>query len=265
MQNFFEKDDMTRMGKMLFAIATIAVLFLGMKFINEVKTFGSIGTAPTPANTIDVSGSGEAFAIPNVAVTTFSVEAKAATIAQAQATVNKNIGTALAFLKQSGIAEKDIQTANYNAYPEYSYPCDGRTVCPAGTANTPKLVGYNVTQSITVKIRNTENVGTIIDGLGNSGVTSISGPEYSVDEPDVVQAEARKKAIESAEAKAKVLAHDLGVRVVRITHFTENSGGYPSPMYAKAEMSAVGGAMDAQLPAGQSKFSSNVTITYEIR
>ena len=264
MDHIFAKEDFGRFGKVLIVLGVLLALYAGMKFVNEVKSYGSIGVAPSVAGTIDVTGEGEAFAIPNIATVSFNAEANAKTVAEAQTTVNKIVADSLAFLKSSGIAEKDIKTANYSAYPQYTYPCSDRA-CPLGTSNTPVLTGYLVTQSMSVKIRDTEKVGPIIDGLGSAKVTGLSGPDYSVDNPESVKQEARQKAIADAEVKAKALANDLGVRLVRIARYTEDgSGAYPSPMYAKNE--AFGSAdAGAVLPKGENTYSSRITITYEIR
>lgn len=261
---FKNEEDRSRMGKALLTLAFVAVLFVGMKFINEIKWFGSVGQAPAQPNTVDISGTGESFAIPDVATAGFSVMHKGKTVKEAQDVVTKKVNDAVAFLKSAGIAETDIKTLDYSAYPEYNYP-----VCrDANCIDTqPKLIGYTVNQAVSVKVRDTQKVASIVEGLATAGVTGITGPDFTVDNPDGVQAEARKKAIEDAETKAKVLAKDLGVRLVRIVRFSESNGGYPSPMYAKAENSAygMGGAADAQLPAGENKYTAMVTITYEIR
>ncbi len=266
MNNFFDQKNAARMGKILSLLGLFVALYAGMKFINEVKKFGSTDSDPSKVSTIDVSGQGEAFAIPDTATESFTVEQKASTVHEAQATVTKKVNDVIAFLKSSGIAEKDIKTTNYSAYPEQSspVPCYSQ-VCPM-SQRMPTIIGYDVSQTITLKIRDTSAVGKIIDGLGSRGVTGLSGPDFSVADPDSVQAEARKKAIDDAETKAKVLAKDLGVDLVRIVRFSENNGGgYPMPMFAKADMGMASGAAAPQVPAGENKYSSNVTVTYEIR
>src|SRR3989338_6144941 len=101
-------------------------------------------------------------------------------------------------------------------YTEYSCPPrPGKSV----------ISGYEASESITVKVRNTDDVGTIMQGLGTIGVSNLSGPNFSIDDEDALKAEARKKAIDDAREKAKILAKDLGVRLGRISSFSEG-GGY---------------------------------------
>ena len=129
-----------------------------------------------------------------------------------------------------------------------------------------KIIGYTVSQSVNVKIRKIDDAGKIIDGINKIGVTNMSGPNLAIDNEDGLKAEARKKAIADAKAKAKVLAKDLDVDLGKIASFSE-SGNYPI-YYAKATMSldsANGAPAPAIIPKGENTISSDVTITYEIR
>ncbi len=254
------------MGKVLLFLGFAVLLYVGMKFVNEAKKFGASGQDINQVSTIDVTGTGTAFAIPDVASESFTVQQKSATVHDAQTTVASKVNGAVAYLKTSGIAEKDIQTSNYSAYPEYTYPTPCVDKGCSSVNTTPRLVGYTVTETITVKIRDTSKVGTVVDGLGALGVTGLSGPDFTVDNPDTVNAQARQKAIADAKEKAEVLARDLGVSLVRIVRFSENQGGgYPMMAFDAKSSMGVGSPEQAPVvPAGQNKYVSNVTVTYEI-
>ncbi len=129
------------------------------------------------------------------------------------------------------------------------------------------MTGYEASESITVKVRNTDNVGKIMQGLGTIGVSNLSGPNFTIDNPDALQTQARKLAIDDAKSKAQVLAKDLGVSLGKIESFSDSSGGYPIMYAQNAVMSAgaVSKAAPAVIPAGQNTISSDVTITYEIK
>ncbi len=112
-----------------------------------------------------------------------------------------------------------------------------------------------------------DDVGAIVQGLGNVGVSELNGPNFAIDKEDDLKAEARKKAIDDAREKAKVLAKDLGVSLVKISSFSEG-GNYGGMVYsAKAEMAMDSGSAPApaKIPKGVQTVSSDVTITYEIR
>ena len=106
-----------------------------------------------------------------------------------------------------------------------------------------------------------------MQGLGTIGVTNLSGPNFAIDDEDALKAEARKLAIDEAKSKAKILAKDLDVSLVKIVDFSE-SGNYPMMYSNKLSMmedGAYSAPASAQLPKGENTISSDVTITYEIR
>jgi uncharacterized protein YggE len=261
---YFSKENAARMGKILVVLGVVLVAFVGMLFVNQMKAFNT-GTDVINATTLDVSGTGIAFAIPNIANESFTVTAKAATVHDAQDTITKKANDAIAFLKSSGIADKDIQTTDYRANPEYSYPnpCAGK-LCTLDSS-TPKLVGYTVSETVSVKVRDTSKVGAIVDGLGSRGVIGLSGPNFSVDNTDEVNAQARAKAIADAKTKADVLAKQLGVTLVRIVRFSEGGNNVYPMAYASKDMAQSSAASAPSIEVGQNKYTSNVTITYEIQ
>ncbi|OGG64382.1 hypothetical protein A3C18_02670 [Candidatus Kaiserbacteria bacterium RIFCSPHIGHO2_02_FULL_54_11b] len=128
--------------------------------------------------------------------------------------------------------------------------------------------GFQVSQTLSVKVRDAEKAGDLLAGVGSLGASSVSGLSFTIDDQDKLEAEARDKAITKAKEKAEALADALGVSIVRVVGFNEGGNG---PIYYAKEMAlGMGGATDAavpapQLPVGQNKITSNVTVTYEIR
>src|SRR3990167_2204097 len=224
-------------------------------------------------NTIAFSGHGEVTAVPDIANVYFTISKEAKTVKEAQTLVAGIEKSSLDFFKENNILEKDIKTANASFYPKYEYKYDTKVLMPCTQYGCPSrpgnnvITGYVASESITVKIRNTDDVGKIMQGLGTLGVTDLSGPDFSIDNEDVLKAQARKEAIEDAKAKAKVLAEDLGVELGKIMSFSED-GNYPIPYYGK-EMMALDNASSApapaEIPKGENIITSDVTITYEIK
>jgi len=233
-------------------------------------------------NTIVITGHGEISAVPDIANIYFTITKDDKTVKNAQAGVAAIEGKALALLEAKGIEKKDIKTTNASFNPKYEYR---QAVCPpipmgAGTAGVTVnpaspyyycppskqvITGYTASENITVKIRKTDSVGDIMQGLGTTGVSDLNGPNFTIDNEDSLKAQARKIAIDDAQAKAKVLAKDLGIRLGKMTSFNEG-GNYPTPMYDKAMMSASSASpTPAVIPTGENLITSDVTITYEIR
>lgn len=253
--------------KVLFYILTAGavalVLFLFMQFLNTAKAYHYVGGVA--GTTINVSGTGEVFAIPDIATIDFTVIEKANTISDAQSNATAREEKALAAVEALGILSTDVKTISYMANPVYE-TCYGYydRVCPS----SPKITGYEIRETLEVKVRDTGKAGDVIEALVAAGMTEIVGPNFTIDDDTALQAEARTNAINDAKAKADELAKELGVKIVGVVGFSE-SGNYPMPMYyAKGSMamdSVANESQAPQLPAGENKITSSVTITYEIR
>jgi uncharacterized protein YggE len=261
MENSIEKN---RLLKIAFVFMVIWIAFFAVKTLAELRNYGAGGKEPS---TITLSGHGEAKAVPDIANITFTISKDAKTVKEAQTAVALVEKSALDFLKKNNIEDKDIKTADASFYPKYEYT-DSKVCTQYGCGGNSVIVGYTASESITVKVRNVDNSGAIVTGLGALKVSNLNGPNFSIDDEDMLKAAARKDAIADAKSKAEVLAKDLGVRLVRITSFSEN-GNYPMPMYAAkdAVMNQSAGVESARLalPTGENTISSDVSITYEIR
>ncbi len=260
------------------ALITAVILlaaFLGVKVLTSVKELSYIGKGVYPSNVISVTGTGEVLAVPDIASFSFSVTEEGKTVKDAQEKATKKMNSILDGVKALGVNEKDIQTTGYNSYPKYDYNYPASCTngyCPPGKQ---VLTGYEVSQTITVKVRNTEKAGDVLTKVGDLGAQNISGLNFVVDNMETIRAQAREKAVADAKAKAKVLAKTLGVNLDTIVNFYENGdGGYPI-MYAREAMDSKAGyggtmavapqAASVDLPTGENKVVSNVTITYEVR
>ena len=248
-------------------IALIA--FLVAIFVNSFAQFSCNRNSDKIENTITFSGHGEVTAVPDIASVYFTISQDAKTVKEAQTKVAEIEKKALASLKANEIDEKDIKTTDASFYPKYEYQYDAKASVSEYSSYRPGksvIVGYTASESITVKIRNTDNAGKVIQELGTLGVSNLSGPNFTIDNEDGLKAEARKKAIDDAKEKAKSLAKDLGVKLGKITSFSE-SGNYPSPVYAKSMMedSVSSSPVPAEIPKGENTISSDISITYEIK
>jgi uncharacterized protein len=252
------------------ASTTLVVLlsvFVAMLFINEIREGKYIGRGSTPLNSITVSGKGEVMAPADIATISINLTKDATTSKEAQNTLNESITKTLAYLKEKKIEDKDIKSEYGGVTPKYSY--GGQVYCLRYPCPQPetKIVGYTATQSISVKVRDVDSANDVRTGLTTLGITDISGPTFSIDNEDSLREQARALAIKDAQEKAKVLARELGVSLGEISSFAENNGGY-YPMYATSSgvsMKAQDAAPAPELPKGENKITSNVSISYEIR
>jgi uncharacterized protein YggE len=212
-------------------------------------------------DTIVVSGKGELTVKPDIATVSFGVMEENMDVSKATDGVNTKIAKIVENLKADGVDEKDIKTTGYDIYPRYNYI--NTQVYPSN--GTQVLAGYDVTQSIEVKIRDLTKAGKIVTDLGTLSITNMSGLTFTEDKYDDLVLQARDQAIADARAEATRLAKSLGVRLNKIVGYSE--GGNPTPVFYNAMAAGVSmkSAPEAVLPTGENKITSNVSITYEIK
>lgn len=231
---------------------------------NNIKSGKYIGKPLEAKNTITVSDTGEIYAKPDLAITTFSVISNAKTVAKAMSDNTAKMNAVTDFLKKQDIKDADMKTTNFSIYPQYEW-IKSTELYPSGKQ---VLSGYEVQQSLEVKIRNMEKIGDIIQGATDAGSNQVGNLQFAIDKKDDLTAQAREEAIKKAKDKAKELASQLGVSLVRISNFSENSSSpriYDS--YLMKEAYSGGGSEEipaANIQTGENKISVSVSITYEI-
>ncbi len=235
-----------------------SIVLVGTLIRNNLQSFYFIGKADAPEHTINVEAQGKVTVIPDIAMTSMGMLAEAPTVAEAQQKNTETMNTLIARLKALGIDSKDIQTTNYNVYPQYNYTeKEGQT-----------LKGYQVSQNVSVKFRNLANSQKVLALAGEVGANSVSGITFTIDDRDVYKAQAREIAIKKVHDKAAALSASLGVRIVGIVSYNEFEGSQNDyPMYKSNMMaeSAVGAVPAPSIEPGSTDVILNVSVSYQIR
>ncbi len=243
--------------KNLFKIFLIVlILFVGMLTINEFKKGKYIGQ--DVQSKISVSAIGEVYARPDLALTSFSVVSEEKTAADALAKNSESMNEIIEFFKNSGIEDKDLKTTTFRINPRYEWH---KTEIPPYPEGKRVLVGYEVTQSLQVKIRDMSKIGSLIEGATNAGANKVGSLEFTFDDEDELKKQAREIAINKAKLKAKELAQQLGVVLGRITNFNESA---VSPIFYDAKEAYGLGGSAPEIETGENLIQSTVIITYEI-
>lgn len=264
--------DLSRLSLAVLVLLGLLSLFLLVKTINEVRVGRYIGPNSTEAYTLTVSGEGEVFAVPDEAKFTFTVREEADTVEVAQNSVTETQNEIFSYLHGEGVPEEDIKTVGYNVFPRYAnrneaIPCTPE-FCPPFEGNRT-LIGYEVAHTIEVSLDDASKAGALIGGIGSRGVSDVSGVIFTIGDEDEVIREARQKAIADAKAKAQILANDLGVRLGALVSFSEyGSPKYFSERLVMEQAEDAFGSTDApvpQIPQGENRIFSEITLVYEIK
>ena len=216
----------------------------------------TIETRHMDSVTISVSGEGKVYANPDIAQTSFGVKTgRQKTAEMAMQILSTRMNAVIAAAKAAGIEEKDITTQRLNLRPAYDWD-DGKKIDR----------GFEASQDLRVKVRDIAEMGTVLSAVAAAGANQVSDVRFTIDDPDALRQEARKKAIEQAERKARTLAMQLGATLGKLKGFSE---GGNQPVYARALMEdnamAVGGAEPLPVPAGEQEVSVSVNLIYELR
>lgn len=230
------------------------IVWVGVDINNKVKK---------GENTISVTGTGEVYAAPDLALTSFSVVTEADTVNEALAENAAKMNAVIAFVKGEGLADKDVKTTGFNIYPRYEW-YEAGTCWPPCPSGKRVLVGYEVRQTLQVKIRDMAKIGDIVQGATKEGANQVNDLRFTIEDEDELKNQARESAIEKAKSKAKTLASQLDMSLGKVVGFNEG-GVVPRYDYAMEEaMVGIGGGGEVQIETGENKITVTVTITYEI-
>jgi len=214
-------------------------------------------SVPAQQNTgIWVTGRGETTAVPDIATLSLGIEAQGSTVAEAQSQAAVAMDKVMQALKDNGIDKKDIQTQQYSIYPITTWDKD---------ENREEIIGYRVTNLVVAKIRKVDKVGAVIDAVAKAGgdYTRIQGISFTVDDPAPYYEEARNKAVQDAENKAKQFASLTGIKLGKPTYISE--GAVYLPVTSKAYLSeGAAPAPETPISPGELKITINVQIVYGI-
>jgi len=207
-----------------------------------------------------VSGEGEVQAVPDTATINLGVQAQAPTVAEAQSQAQVAMDAVMAALKANGVAEKDIQTTDYNVWQQTRWDSN---------KNEEQVIGYQVSNTVSVKVRKVAEAGTVLDAAVAAGgdLIRVQGIYFEVDDPSSFYEQARAKAMDDAKAKARQLADLADVKLGKPTYIT--SSHYSPIIYRGIEMSvkdSAGGVPAPTTPVtpGETTITATVQIAYAI-
>lgn len=242
-----------------FVISAVILLALAMLAMAVMTLSSPVKAAdenqPTK-KTLNVTGTGTVNASPDIAYVTLGVVTESKDAKTAQQENAKAMDKIVASMKAAGIKSDDIKTINYNMYPKYDYVKEN---------GTSKIVGYSVSNSVQVTVRDVTKAGTILDLASESGANVASNISFGLSDYNKYYNEALKKALETARSKAETMAGVYGIKLTVPVTVSENGGYNPvyygNIAYAKADMAAE--RVMTPVEAGSIEVNANVSVSYE--
>ncbi len=204
------------------------------------------------------SGEGKVTVTPDVATVNLGIEAQDTSVASAQTQAAEAMDRVMKALADNGVAKKDIQTQYFNIYQVTRWDRE---------KEEEVVTGYRVSNMVSAKIRNMDQVGSVIDAVVRAGgdLVRVNGVRFSVDDPSAYHGEAREKAMADARAKAEDLARLAGVTLGKPTYISETSFGPPVPIYAPgAAFERAVADTATSISAGETDIVLNVQVIYDI-
>lgn len=253
-------------------IAAAASILVGAYvFISLAQSYDETVESKKPEafRSFTTTGEGRVTAIPDIGRFTYTVRTEGKKdISNIQQENTAKANRAIAFVKAQGVEPKDLHTTAYHIDPKYEYlPCERKPgdyrPCPE-----PKIIGYEVWQSVAVTVRDFARIGDLLSGVIREGANDVSELSFTIDDPNVLQQQAREQAIARAKEKARAIAVAGGFRLGRLLAIEE---GFAEPYYYKdlnyAPADGRGGGGETIAPTiepGSQEVVVNVTMKYEI-
>jgi len=243
-------------------VGTLLVVAVAFSACEGDTTVNVPADPPNPTSPevsgITVTGTGEARGVPDILTLSLGIETSAPTVAEARSRAAEAATQLLASLKANGIAEIDIRTSHVGIQPLYEYPQN----------LPPRLYAYQATNQLLVTVRDLDSAGRVIDDAAKAAGNSVrvNSLQFGFDKPETLLAEARRKAIEDAIARADVYAGSAGVTrgdVEYISEYTGTSSPYPRPPATGG--SVFDDAVNTPIQPGQSSVSVTVTVRFAIQ
>jgi uncharacterized protein YggE len=229
---------------------------LAFLLILSSEAHSQMQNQPTPdpkIPTIQVTGTGSVQAKPDTASISIGVSTEDGNAQTAVSRNNAATAKVISELEAAAIEKKDLKTSNFSVYPQY------RT---EGSDKHP-IVTYRASNTVTVTVHNLDKVGDILTKAVAAGSNQISGPNFSVSDAENYLAEARKKAVENAIAKASVYASAAGLKLGSILSMVEE--GAATPVYAPRSASFSAAAAPVPVEAGEESIQARILLVVELR
>jgi len=230
------------------------LLTAGLLLLLLLSACGPLGLTQQTDRTLNVSGRGEVYVVPDIAYVYVGVRSEAESVTDALDMNNVEAMQVSQTLQSLGVAPEDIQTSAFNVYPQQEYGPEGQIV----------RTYYVVENSVFVRVRALDRLGEILDQVVRSGANKINGVTFDVEDREAATAEARRQAIANARAKAQEMAEAAGIELGDLQTIHVYGSDLPIPL-VQMEGRVATDMSGAPIAAGQLVLTAEASLTYLIR
>lgn len=213
-----------------------------------------IAFAQAVPTTLTVTAEARTEHAPDLAEITAGVTTTAPTAVAASRENAAQMARVVAAVRAAKVPGADIQTVGLALQPQYDYQ----------DRQTPRLTGYQATNSVTVRLRDLPRAGAVVDALVAAGANQIGGPVFRIADEDPVRDAARAAAVAKARARAEFYARALGLHVRRIVRVIEGGAAQPIRPVPMMRMTAMAAQAPTPVEPGQLGLDAEVTIEFEL-
>ncbi len=212
-------------------------------------------------STLTVTGSGHLASTPDTAFVTLAVETAGKSLADAQRQNSRVMQKVVERLQALQIPKERIQTSSFTVSPHYR-PLSKRPTAPPSAA--PEIIGYSVSNSVTVELHHPEQAAAVIDESLTAGANRFHGLHWALRDEQPARLTALKQAAATAREKAAALSGALKVKLLRLISAREDSQVVRPQSHMARSMMAMEASADAPIFAGEVKVEATVTLVYEV-
>jgi uncharacterized protein YggE len=216
-------------------------------FVLFVATL-ALGPAQAAEKLVTVTGEATVAVAPDTAMIRLGVGTQEKTAREASEANARQMTAVLAAIKDTGVADRDIQTSRLSLQPQYD----------PNKSGTARLTGFQASNQVTVRIRDIDKLPTVLDRAITAGANEMSGIEFVVSEQSKLLDQARDDAIADARRKAELYAKAAGAKLGRVVSITEE-GSAPPPRPIQALRAGA-----VPIAPGEQTLKAIVTVSYEL-
>ncbi len=234
--------------------APVAVGVLSLALIGGAASAGPAAMAAEAPTELSLSATGEVEVAPDIAVLQMGVTVEAPTGAEALRLNRERMNAALATLKASGVAARDIQTSGFGLSPQYVYEAN----------KPPRLTGYVASNTVSATVREIGRAGAVIDAVAASGANQINGISFDISDRKKAEDEARRRAVKALQDKAELYATATGLHIQRLARLSEGARFAAAPAPRVFAMARMADQAPTAVEPGELKVQVTIDAAYDL-